>query len=505
MTDAALRLRNRISFSRARGLGRLPVRLPIMRKNLAFLVFTAAMALLQSPTLRAALPAVGELIFQDDFNGKLGEGWTFEREERAMWRVGPAGLEVRVQPGGMWGGGNNAKNVMIHPIPAPADAPIEIAVTISNNPTAQWEQANLVWYYDAGNMVKLGQELVTGRYSIVMGREENDRARTVAIIPLDANTVELRLQAVHNRVRGQFRTAPWSNWRDVGECDLPVKGEPKASLHFYNGPANEDHWVRVNHFTVRRLPPASVDWPRVRVAENYVRAAGVAPEIGLATLKLPGDFVLCNQVEALKAAPKAEFEQRVFVHQDGSYGWYWDRRASASKEPMACGVALGDGTGAMPAAMKTYGGRRAPLLLESEVVTRLEGDQGNHNLAAVVSLASPAPGRPSDQLVIWFDWYGKASEVQTLNDGHRDYGLVQTSENPRRLQYRIKGFRGAPPIVNLQAFLEDAAKRGLDAPVTGIWFGNEVWNGSRGGTLVTKLDLVIDGKRHSSIPPKPTK
>jgi regulation of enolase protein 1 (concanavalin A-like superfamily) len=321
-----------------------------MRNALSSLALTGAISLMQAATLQAAEPAAGEMIFKDDFNGKLGEGWSFEREERAMWRVGPSGLEVRVQPGNMWGGANNAKNVLVHSIPVPTDAPIEISATISNNPTAQWEQANLVWYYDGGNMVKLGQELVTGRYSIVMGREENDRARTVAIIPLDANAVELRLQAVNNRVRGQFRTAPWSNWRDVGECDLPVKGEPKASLHFYNGPPNEEHWVRVNNFTVRRLPAASVDWPRVRVAESMFRSAGPFGETSLATLSLPGnfapgDFTLYNKADALRAVPKAEFEQRVFVHQDGSYGWSWDRRGSGSKEPITCGVAMGYYTG----------------------------------------------------------------------------------------------------------------------------------------------------------------
>jgi len=186
-----------------------------------------------------------EMVFQDDFSSKLDDGWFWEREEKSTWRVGPAGLEVRVQPGNMWGSANNAKNVLIRPIPTPVDLPVEISVTFSNSPTAQWEQANLVWFYDDSNMVKLGQELVTGRLSIVMGREENDRARTVAIIPLDDNTVELRLQAVNKRLRGQFRTRHWSQWRDVGECDLPVKGEPKASLHFYNGPPKEEHQTSV--------------------------------------------------------------------------------------------------------------------------------------------------------------------------------------------------------------------------------------------------------------------
>lgn len=45
--------------------------------------------------------------------------------------------------------------------------------------TGQWEQVDLCWYLDDSNMVKLGQEMVDGKLSIVMGREQADRARTV--------------------------------------------------------------------------------------------------------------------------------------------------------------------------------------------------------------------------------------------------------------------------------------------------------------------------------------
>jgi regulation of enolase protein 1 (concanavalin A-like superfamily) len=442
--------------------------------------------------------AAGQLTFEYDFNGRLGDGWVFEREERANWRVGPAGLEVRVQPGNMWGGANNAKNVLVHPIPAPKDALVEICVTISNQPTAQWEQANLVWFYDDSNMVKLGQELVTGRYSIVMGREEGDRARTVAIIPLDANTVELRLQAVGNQVRGQFRTAPWRDWRDVGECDLPVKGAPKVSLHFYNGPPNEAHWVRVNNLTVRQLPPGSVVWPRVRTAEKSCRSTD-SPRTEVGEISLPGNFTLLNLVKGMAAEAKPDYEQSVYLHRDGSYGWRWDRRASVSKEPTVAGVGLGATAlwsgapkdGFQPIRLETL----KSLELELDAVTRLENDHGDHNLVVLLALS------PATRLAIWFDWYGKTSDAQSLNDGYREYGYVQTPAASGEIQYRIRGFRGGPPRVNLKAFLDDATKRGLapQSELRGVWFGNEVWNGSRGGTLVTHLDLIVDGQHHASV------
>jgi regulation of enolase protein 1 (concanavalin A-like superfamily) len=197
----------------------------------------------------------GEVLFEDHFKGKLGEGWAWIREHREAWRVSERGLEVRIEPGNLWGNANDAKNVLVRPAPDAAQGEIEITVTVENRPTAQYEQVDLVWYYDDGHMVKLGLELVDGKLCIVMGREENDRTRTVKIVPLDAFKVELRFLVKDNSIRGQFRPAGSDKWQDVGECDFPApkQGTRKISLQFYQGPADAEHWARVSEFRVRRL------------------------------------------------------------------------------------------------------------------------------------------------------------------------------------------------------------------------------------------------------------
>src|SRR5438046_7453776 len=106
----------------------------------------------------------------------------------------------------MWGPANDAKNVLIRQAPETGAGAIEVSASVENRPTGQYEQVDLVWYFDDKNMVKLGQELVDGKLSIVMGREENDRTRTIAIIPLDSFSVRLRLLVQAKRIRGQFRT-----------------------------------------------------------------------------------------------------------------------------------------------------------------------------------------------------------------------------------------------------------------------------------------------------------
>ena len=446
-----------------------------------------------------------KLLFQDSFQGKLAEGWFWEREDAAHWKTGVAGLEVCVQPGNMWGPSNNAKNVLFRPLPIPLDSGIEISVALSNAPTAQWEQANLVWFYDDSNMVKLGQELVTGRLSIVMGREEKDAARTIAIVPLDANAVKLRLQAFGNHVRGQYRTAPRRHWSDIGECDLPVIGAPKASLQFYNGPANEEHWVRISNVTAKQL--SIQDWPRLRAMEISGNAQSFATNNTPALLDLPGGFALAGDLRPMAGDGKADFDQKLFVNKDGSYGWSWNRRRSSNKQPIAAGVGWGMHNGM---ALMTTQELSASLFsaksleLECDAVTRLENDQGDHNLAVVLFLSDETGTNALRRVVIEFDWYGKASDANTLNDGWRDYGLVPALPGSFDIRFRIHGFRGMPPQVNLKAFVDAAVKfenLGSKATrVTGVWFGNEVWDGSCGGTLVTALDLIIDGRHFSSTP-----
>jgi len=206
-------------------------------------------------TLFAAAAAhADEVLFQDNLEGKLVHGWSWLREDPKGWRVTEQGLEVRIQPGNMWGPANDARNVFVRLAPDPAREGIEISVTVENRPTEQYEQVDLVWYYDDSRMVKLGQELVDGRLSIVMGREEEDKTRTIAIIPLDSFSVRLRLLVKGNRVRGQFRANDAKDWRDAGECDSPAPNDskPKVSLQFYQGPANAEHWARVTGFRIQR-------------------------------------------------------------------------------------------------------------------------------------------------------------------------------------------------------------------------------------------------------------
>lgn len=195
------------------------------------------------------------ILFQDDFKGHLGEGWSWLREHHEAWRTTERSLEVLIEPGNMWGPANNARNVLVRPAPDASSNEIEVSATFETHPTNQYEQADLVWYYDDSNMVKIGRELVDSKVSVVMGREQNDKTRTLAIIPIHSDSVRLKLLVKAGHIRGQFRTLEMSDWKQAGECDLPKVKDVTAriSLQFYQGPTNSTHWARATEFQVRAI------------------------------------------------------------------------------------------------------------------------------------------------------------------------------------------------------------------------------------------------------------
>lgn len=207
-------------------------------------------------TLPLALScAAEEVLFKDDFTSQLSDGWSWVREDRANWRITGRGLEMRVLPGNLWGGANNAKNVLVRPAPVVERGEVEASVTITNFPTHQYEQANLAWYYDDSHMVKLGLELVDGEVCIVMGREEADQTRTLAKIPIAVTSVRVRLLVAGRKIRGEYLPLGAEKWLEAGSGELPAspQGQAKVSLHCYQGPPDAEHWARFSQFRVSRL------------------------------------------------------------------------------------------------------------------------------------------------------------------------------------------------------------------------------------------------------------
>ena len=225
---------------------------PRILSRLATFLATAPLLPAQTPAKpeRAGETKAAPAAITDDFRGKLGEGWRWLRENRDGWRIADAGIQVLVEPGNMWGPANDAKNVLLRPVPEVMRTNAEVSVQVAHKPQNRWEQANLVWYYSDSAMVKLGLEIENGKTNIVMGREEGDKTRTIAIIPYAGEAVQLRMVVRGEDLTGYFRRPDAKEWTEAGKTTTPAAGgsTPQISLQFYQGVAGSNRWATVSGF-----------------------------------------------------------------------------------------------------------------------------------------------------------------------------------------------------------------------------------------------------------------
>jgi hypothetical protein len=181
-----------------------------------------------------------EGVFEDAFKGKLGDGWTWLRENPKAWRIAEDALEIRIEPGDA----QTVKNALLRDVPQRSKGPfaVEVTVTSLSPPKVQYEQAGLTWYNDGKPGFKFVKELVDGKLMIIPGR-----------VPMEAKTVELRLVVVGNQITAEFRPDAKGGFKKAAEAKLPEGGKDQISIQCYHGPTDVEHWIRFDNFRIVRL------------------------------------------------------------------------------------------------------------------------------------------------------------------------------------------------------------------------------------------------------------
>ncbi len=200
-------------------------------------LFLLTVGLFLCSSLPAAEPQV---VFEDTFDGKLGEGWTWLRENPDAWRIRDDALEIRVQPGL----GHNVKNALVRKVPDRGQGAyaFEVTVTSMHPPTQQYEQCGLTWYNGGRPVMKLVKERIDGDLWIIPGRKS-----------MRSKSVRLRLTVRGDRWTAQFRPQGADEFVTAGEGALPAANEDQVSLQCYNGPPDAEHWFRLDDFRILRL------------------------------------------------------------------------------------------------------------------------------------------------------------------------------------------------------------------------------------------------------------
>ncbi len=187
-----------------------------------------------------AQAAESRTVFEDRFEGKLGEGWTWLRENPTTWRLQDGALEIRVEPGVA----PTVKNALVRPAPdrSKGKYAIEVTVTFTAGPTQQYEQGGITWYRDKNPAFKLVHELIDKKTYIIPGK-----------IPTSTKTIHLRLMVTADRFVAQFRPDGKGDFKTAAEGPLPAGREEQVSIQCYNGPADAEHWIRFDDFRILEL------------------------------------------------------------------------------------------------------------------------------------------------------------------------------------------------------------------------------------------------------------
>jgi hypothetical protein len=180
------------------------------------------------------------VLFEDTFDGKLGDGWTWLRENPDAWRIKDDALEIRVEPGVA----PTVKNALLRPAPdrAKTKFAVEVTITFTADPTRQYEQAGITWYHAEKPVFKLVHELIDGKLWIIPGRK-----------PAPSKTVQLRLIVEGSDWTAQYREDATGDFQTAGSGKLPPPGEDQVSIQCYNGPPDAEHWIRFDDFRIVEL------------------------------------------------------------------------------------------------------------------------------------------------------------------------------------------------------------------------------------------------------------
>ena len=188
----------------------------------------------------AGSAAETKVLFEDKFDTKIGDGWSWVREDSAAWRIKDKSLQIRVQPGVA----DTVKSALVREAPDRSKGKFAIEVTITSlkKPVQQYEQAGITWYRSGKPVFKLVKELVSGKVLIIPGAK-----------PMTNDTVQLRLIVNGDSFTAQFRPDSKGEFQTAAEGNLPPSSGDQVSIQCYNGPAGEEHWIKFDDFRITEL------------------------------------------------------------------------------------------------------------------------------------------------------------------------------------------------------------------------------------------------------------
>jgi hypothetical protein len=203
-------------------------------------VFIAAPGLAQAQA--PCVPSGG-----DEFDGAALDTarWsTRVRENPATYAVSGGALRITTENGDLWGGGGNAKNLILQPAPA---GDWQVTTQVHIEATGGSEQAGLILHAGDDDYVKLGHIGRDGAKWFELVYEKAGQPRFEQALDRTANlpgdfptTFQLRLTSTGGQVTGAFSTDQGASWTAVGRpADASGFADPKVGVMAITNDASE--------------------------------------------------------------------------------------------------------------------------------------------------------------------------------------------------------------------------------------------------------------------------
>ncbi|HVR85552.1 MAG TPA: DUF1349 domain-containing protein [Planctomycetota bacterium] len=192
-------------------------------------------------------------LFEEKFGAKLGEGWTWVREDASAWKLAGGALQVKCLPGSIWYKKRDAKNFLFRrfPVAATEAAPLAIEVTVDSAPETNAEQCGLFLYYDDANYIKLIRECNKGKPGIVLARQQKGFPESLPPKEELKGPIQLRMVWSGIKVSGFYKAA--GDWVALGDYEIPGSdAELRIGLGAHGAPADADRWATFTGFRITK-------------------------------------------------------------------------------------------------------------------------------------------------------------------------------------------------------------------------------------------------------------
>lgn len=165
-------------------------------------------------------PTPDPLLFRDDFEGSLGEGWTWTQENKKSWSLtnNPGWLEIIARPG--YVGGGNLDNILLRPIP---DGNFEVEIKLNFKPVGDYQIAGLLIYESAANYLQFGRAYCDAPsvcakdgFYVDLSTNGNLDGQNLATPAENTEIVFLRLRREGNKYTA-YASHDGQEWRLIGE------------------------------------------------------------------------------------------------------------------------------------------------------------------------------------------------------------------------------------------------------------------------------------------------